>query len=206
VYIFLAIWFLFSISLFGLTTRKIIDGIRDVPTIFIFGLGFISLLISGLAIYGLFSANLWSIWEVVSQYIFSPYTYGISLLFLLFVGYLIFTWTIKDKKVENLGNLSVALFLLLIGSFLITLPTGLTTGNEQNIYDLQIQGVSNLLTQGASYVLTLPDPTGAKSLSDANNSSSIIRDSYLMTLFALFLSILYFTFRRRKKKGNGGIY
>ena len=200
VYIFILIIFLFSISLLGLSIRKIRDGIRDTPTFFIAGLSFIFLALSSLAIYGLFSANLWSIWEVLSQYIFSPYTYAIASLFLLFGGYLIFSWIVKKRKIDNLGTIFVALFLLMIGGYLIVLPTGLQTGNEQAIYDLQIREVSALLTQGANYVKTFEDPAGVESLNEANQSGELGRTIYLFTLFFLLLGILYFTFRRRKSK------
>ena len=200
VYIFLFIGFLFSISLFGLTIRKVRDGIRDTPTIFIAIFGFVSLVFFGTAIYGLFSANLWSIWESLSQYLFSPYMYGIALLFLLFGGYLIYAFIMKPRKLDNLGNLSVALFLLMLGGYMVTLPMGLHTGNEEVVYKLQIQEVSKMLTQGAGYVLTFQDPVGAKSLSDANESGALARTIYLWTLFGLFISIIYFAFRGSFKR------
>lgn len=199
IYWVILILFFLSIALAGLSIRKIRDGQRDITTFFSAVLGVGMLIFVGTAIYGLLNGTVWSMWESLSQYLFSPATYFIGGFFILVGGFITFQWVVKPNKVANLGNLAVASFVLLIGGYLVTLPTGLTIGNEQALNNIALEHTKLLLTNGVNYINTIGDPVGYNALRDANAYGATSRTVFLLILLFLLASILFFTFRRRRK-------
>ena len=199
VYWFILISFLLFLTLLGLTLRKIRNGERNIATIFVSIISFGFIIIIGLAIYGLLSANVWSIWERLSQFIFSPamYPVGIGLLVVSLVVF--WQFITKPNKIENIPNLLVSIFLIIIAVIFFIAPNALTIGNEKALHDKSVYQTSQMLTLGANYVKTIADPVGFSALRDADASGAGIRAIVMWTLIILFLILIYYTFRRRRK-------
>lgn len=199
IYWMVLILFLLSLSLFAFTVRRIKDGMRNIPTVFSALFSIVLLGLVGTAIYGLATGSIWKIWEILSQFLFSPAMYAVGG-GLLIVGFaLIYLFFKEKKKLDNLATLLVALFVILIGAYMLTLPNGLTIGNEQALHSKAIEGTKLFLNQGVNYIKTIQDPVGFNALKNADAQGRGARSLFMGVNIALLAGILFFTFRKRKR-------
>lgn len=199
IYWMLLVIFLIAVALLGLTTRKLIDKEFDTLTIFSFTFALLLFGLTGTTIYGLFAGNIWRMWEVVSQFIFSPAMYPIGALLILSSIFIVYRFSTSQDKLNKIPNLLVAIFLLIIGIILMTLPTGLDTGNEMALHSLAIDNTIRLLNNGINEVKFIEDPVGYVALKEADAHGQGTRTTIMVSLILLLISILFFTFRKRKK-------
>jgi hypothetical protein len=198
IYWLILILFFLSITLFGLVIRRIREGQRDVPTMFTLIFSFGLLAFVSAAIYGLFSKNIWAIWEKLSQFLFSPSMYFVGGALIIIGGYIIYTFLVKKDKIKNIPNVLVAILILSIGAYVVTLPNSLTIGNEQAVYDLAVDNTVKFLNQGESYIRQIEDPVGFLALQKANESGNGARTGVIAYLLIMLGAIIYFTFRRKR--------
>ena len=198
IYWFVGILFLISIALFGLMIRRIRDGEISIVIIFtgIFSLILLSLVI--LAVYGLFTSSAWAIWEVLSQILFSGWAYLFGLICIIPAGWIIYDFIKKADKKNRIADIFVALFLILIGIAFFNMAHGLVSGNEEQIFKMQIAGTKSLLTTGVNYIKTIEDPSGFQALKDAEAKGSGVRTLYTGSLIILLAGIVYFALRKKR--------
>lgn len=200
IYWILFIGFFLSLALLAYVVREIREGVKNAGTIFTMFIGLIILGLFSTAIYGLFAGNIWAIWEWLSQILFSPASYAIGIgLIILSLG-LGFLWISRKEKIKNISTLFVTIFLLLIGSYIVTLPTALDTGNEEQIHELAVQNTVDLLNDGVNAIRLIDDPSGYASLKEADEKGRARRAAFMLTLIALVIAILFFAFKPIKKK------
>jgi len=192
--------FFLGMALLGLSIRKLRDkdyrGEVIFTTLFaLFIVGFV-----GTAMWGLYNGNIWSMWESLSQFLFSPAMYFIGGGFVFAGAFIAYRYIFAGDKLKNLPNMIVAIFIISVGALLLTLPGGLDTGNEQALHDLAVKNTEQLLIQGATFVTNpaVGDPVGYLALQEANHAGAGVRTTVLIYLGVLIISILYFTFRRKR--------
>lgn len=203
VYWFVLVLFLFAVVLLGLSVKKFRGGVRDVTLLFTLGFSLVLSLLVGITIYGLFAGNIWSIWEVVSQYVFSSSMYFIAGGMLLIGGYVLYSFFVDKNKGQRVSDVLVALFLLLLSSYFLTLPNSLTIGNEAALNKVAVQETVNLLNNGVSYVRTVQDPVGFEALRVADASGSSVRLVFILLLVGLLVAILLSVFVGKGKLKKG---
>ena len=190
---------LLAFALLALTIRKVfIDHEANTLSVFTFGFSTLLFTFFGTVVYGLFTGNIWLIWERLSQFIFSPSMYIIGGGAFIVAGVVLFRWMVGNERLKNLPNLFVGLFLVLFAVAALYLPSGLVTGNEQAVHDLAVQRTVDLLNNGKNIVFTVPDPVGFEALKAADASGQGVRSFFLGSMIVLLILIIYATFRRRK--------
>ncbi|MCK9370190.1 hypothetical protein M0R04_09820 [Candidatus Dojkabacteria bacterium] len=190
--------FLFSITLLALTTKRIINRETSIPVVFTGILSLIILVIVSLAIYGVFTGKVWLMWESLSQILFSFWMYPLIFLIGGIAIYICFDFVKKPQKMNNLPNLLVGLFLLLITFALLPLPNSLHAVNPDTQFQLSVTHTKMMLTQGVDYIRTIEDPSGFTNIHDAEDTGGTVRLLFMGALLSLLAAILYFTFRRKK--------
>ena len=154
-------------------------------------------------IIGLATGSIWSMWEKLSQFLFSPSMYAIGALFLIIGASLIIIFLKSKEKLKNISTLLVAGFIIMIGVFCMGLPTTLKLGNEQQMQDLSVENTVTLLNEGVNSIRLIQDPAGYVALKEAEEAGKTSRSIFMMVLITLLLSIIVFTFkdfRKNKRK------
>lgn len=202
VYWFIFLGFLIAIALLGLTTRKLINKEFNTVTLFSFSMASIILVFFGTVIYGLLNKNIWEIYMGLSQFLFSSAMYPIGGLFIILGGFIVFRFIFAKEKVANLGSLFVAVFLVILGLWVMTFPSALDLGHTQMIayHNEAVQNTVNLLNKGVVQAQTVPDPTGYLALKEADAENAVTRNLIMGSMVVLLIGILFFTFKPRKNK------
>lgn len=198
IYWVIAIATVLFLSLFGLMIRRLRDGFADITTLFTTIFSFLGLSFMIMLIYGLLTGTIWSIWEKLSQFLFSPIMYIIGIGIIAIAGIIVFKWIMGDNKLKNISTILVSVFILSVGIYAMTLPGTLETGNEQQIHDKAVQETVNLLNGGVTYIKTIDDPVGFVALKEAEAKGKVARSLSLLYMSVLLILILYYTFRKKK--------
>lgn len=200
IYWMVLLLFVASLTLLGLTVRKIRDKQIDTATVFtlIFSLSLFSFI--SVLVYGLFAGNIWVMWEKLSQFLFSYAMYPIGAMFgLISIGIIYTSIKSKDKS-KLIPNILVALLIMLFAVLVLSLPGSLTTGNELAIHQEAIKNTVNLLNNGINEVKSIQDPVGFISLKEADEHGSGTRSFFMVSIILLLIGILFYTFKPTRRK------
>lgn len=208
IYWVIVLFLFLSLSMIAFTIRLMRDGDFRVSVWFtlVFSVGLLALV--GSAIWGLFSGAIWRIWEAIGTFLFSPYMYLLGL-FLIGLGFMLaWSWIMDKQKWAHLATIFVVGFIILIGGWMMTLPSTLDTGNEEALHEQSIQNTMNLLNNGVNSVRLIDDPVGYVALKDADASGATTRRLFMFSILGLFGAITYLTFwnpfdKKRKKRLTG---
>lgn len=207
IYWFIFLMFFVALGLLGLTVRKVLDRQYNAVTFFSLGFSLTVFAFFSAVIYGLLNKNIWSMWEGLSQFLFSPAMYFIGGAFIFFGVFILYRFIRSKEKMENLGAIFVAIFLIAVGLWMLTLPTALDLNmtQQKEYHNMAVQNTVNLLNKGVIEVKNVPDPTGFTALQEADKAGATARFMVGLGLVGLLAGIVYYTFRPRKKSAKGSI-